>query len=439
MRHSKVPEFQPDSRKLPRLLLSHSELARVELDGRYLHWDELRHRTPPRGVTREEWWQLIKLARSMLAKQIPLTDEAGLPFTFAMTDSVQRASFGLEHELKGTGKLPPPLADQGSRKRYELSSLIEEALRSSQLEGASTTRSVAKELIRTKRMPRNDSERMVLSNYHAMEWARENRDQHLSTSAVLELHSIVTQGLLGPADGAGRFRRDDEKVRVVDNSSGEIVHTPPPAALLPSRMNAMCTFANGTVSDEPFIPPVLRAILLHFWLAYDHPFVDGNGRTARALFYWSMLNQGYKIAEFISISRAIKNARSQYEKAFLFSEADGNDVTYFVLNQVKMIRTALDDMYEYVREKMKEQGEVERSVREEMQFNERQLAVLSHALRHDDAQFTVEGHQAAHGISYETARTDLTSLADAGFLERTKIGKKFYFVPVKNLDRKLKP
>jgi len=439
MRTSQVPEFKPRSRKLPLLLSSHSELARAELDGRYLHWDELRHRAPPRGVTREDWWQLIKLARGTLAKELPLTDQADRPFTFAMTDSLQRASFGLEHELKGTGKLPPPLADPASRKRYELSSLIEEALRSSQLEGASTTRFVAKELIRTKRTPRNESERMVLSNYHAMQWARDNRDHRLSTSAVLELHSIVTQGLLEPADGAGRFRHDDEKIQVVDNSSGEIVHTPPDAALLPSRMNAMCTFANGTVNDEPFIPPVLRAIFLHFWLAYDHPFVDGNGRTARALFYWSMLNQGYKITEFISISRAIKGARSQYEKAFVFSETDGNDATYFVLNQVKMIRTALDDMYEYVRDKTKELGDVERTVRGEMQFSERQLAVLSHALRHSDARFTVEGHQSAHGISYETARTDLTSLAEAGFLERTQVGKKLYFVPVVGLDRKQKP
>lgn len=439
MRLPQVPEFQPDGLRLPFLLSTHAELARPEVDRRYLHWDELRHRSLPAGVTREEWWQLIKLARSTLAKRIPLDDERGRPFSFVMTDALQRASFELEHELKGTGKLPSPLSDQASRRRYELSSLIEEALRSSQLEGASTTRSVAKELIRTRRPPRNESERMVLANYNAMEWVRENRDQPLSTSAVLELHSIVTEGLLAPEDGAGRLRRVEEKVTVVDNSSGEVVHTPPHAAFLPSRMRAMCTFANGTVNDEPFIPPVIRAILLHFWLAYDHPFVDGNGRVARALFYWSMLNQGYKITKFISISRAIKRARSQYERAFVFTETDGNDATYFILNQVKMIIAALDDMHEYVRDKMKELGEVERTVRGELHLNERQLAVLSHALRHADARFTVEGHQTAHGIAYETARTDLMSLVEAGYLDKTKTGKKFHFIPVSDLGRKLKP
>jgi Fic family protein len=63
-----------------------------------------------------------------------------------------------------------------------------------------------------------------------------------------------------------------------------VFHTPPPAAELPARLEAMCDFANSKTPDT-FIHPVVRGIFLHFWLAYDHPFVDGNGRTARALFY----------------------------------------------------------------------------------------------------------------------------------------------------------
>jgi len=57
-------------------------------------------------------------------------------------------------------------------------------------------------------------------------------------------------------------------------------------------MEAMCAFVNGR-DTEPFIHPAIRAMILHFWLAYDHPFVDGNGRTARALFYWAMLRPGH--------------------------------------------------------------------------------------------------------------------------------------------------
>jgi Fic family protein len=53
---------------------------------------------------------------------------------------------------------------------------------------------------------------------------------------------------------------------------------------------------------DKFIHPVVRAIILHFMIGCGHLFVDGNGRTARALFYWSVLHQKYRLMEFISIS-----------------------------------------------------------------------------------------------------------------------------------------
>ena len=84
----------------------------------------------------------------------------------------------------------------------------------------------------------------------------------------------------------------------------------------------------------------IRAIILHFWLAYGHPFVDGNGRTARALFYWAMLHEGYWLFEFISISNILRKAPAQYGLSFLYSETDDNDLTYFIVAQTKVIRRA---------------------------------------------------------------------------------------------------
>ena len=95
------------------------------------------------------------------------------------------------------------------------------------------------------------------------------------------------------------------------------------------RMGLMCDFANSK-TPEGFVHPVLRSIILHFWLAYDHPFVDGNGRVARALFYWSMLRHGYWLFEFVSISQIILKAPVKYGRAFLYTETDDNDLTYFI-------------------------------------------------------------------------------------------------------------
>jgi Fic family protein len=436
---SKPPDLQETLEpSVLQALLAHPEWSRPEQDGRYLHWEELRHRPAPHGITSEAWWWAVRQARRQLGRPLMLRDQNGAPFTFAMTDTGQRLVHEIDRDASGHIALPEDVTNPATRDRYIVSSLIEEAFRSSQLEGASTTRAVAKELIRTERAPRTQSERMILNNFYAMEWVRDNKTKPLSSAAVFELHSIVTRDTFEHDNAAGRFRRADERVFVVDNSNGEVLHSPPPADQLPDRMEAMCKFANGTSRDDPFVHPVARAIMLHFWLAYDHPFVDGNGRTARALFYWSMLNQNYWLTEFISISRVINKARTQYDRAFLFAESDSNDATYFLLNQLKVLRTAIDELHGYLKRKSQEVRELEHKLRGREDLNNRQLAVLNDALRHPDARITIEGHRRLARVVYQTARTDLLGLVALGFLEQFKMGKKLYFAAVSDLARKLK-
>lgn len=430
----------PDVDDLPfEAFRSHPEAFSVEQDGKYLHWDELRHRPPVHGLTHESWWSLIKLARRQVARALPLRDEDGQPFTFAMTDEILRLVHEVDRDASGRIELPEDVTNQATRDRYVVNSLIEEAFRSSQLEGASTTRQVAKEMIRTKREPRTISEKMILNNFHAMEWVRDHQTEPLSVAALFELHSIVTEDTLEIADGAGRFRNADEEIHVVEPRDGEVVHRPPSARLLPARMEALCSFANAPTTTEPFVHPVLRAILVHFWLAYDHPFVDGNGRAARALFYWSMLKQGYWLTEFISISRAIKQSRTQYDLAFVYTETDQNDATYFLLNQLRVLRSAIDELFAYLKKKAQEVRDVERTLEGRDDLNNRQLALLSYVLRHPDARITIEGHQTSHRVVYQTARTDLLGLVERGYLAQSKIGKKLHFTPARGIHRKLDP
>lgn len=421
-----------------RLVIALPGLSRAEPDGRYLHWDELRHRPAPSGVSHEAWWQAIRMARLPMLRALPLTDVHGRPFMFAMPDSAQRAVHEVDRDASGRIELAEDIANHSTRDRYVVSSLIEEAIRSSQLEGASTTRAVAKEMIRTQRAPRTVDERMILNNFLAMQWVRDHVREPLAPALVFELHAVVTRDTLDVGDAAGRFRRGDEDIRVVDPSTGDVLHTPPVADELAERLDRLCAFANGTARDEPFIHPVARAILVHFWLGYDHPFVDGNGRTARALFYWSMLHQGFWLTEFLSISRVIKRASAQYARAYQFSETDGNDATYFLLNQLKVLRTAIDDLHAYLERKAAETRDIEARLRDRDDLNHRQLAVLSYALRHPDARLTIEGHQTSHRVVYQTARTDLLKLVDTGFLALSRSGNKMIFAPADELAHRLR-
>lgn len=396
--------------------------------GHYLHWDELRHREPPAGITHAEWWGAVRLARSAILRPLPLCDAHGKPFVIGVNDEAHR----LLHEIDRDAG---PIVVAENRDRFIVSSIIEEAITSSQLEGASTTRLVAREMLRSGRPPRDRDERMIFNNHRAMELIRQRRSDRLSPAFVFELHEVITRDTLDTADGAGRFRKASEDIVVVDEADGVVVHVPPPAETLADRLHALCRFANG--GDVGFfLHPVLRAVLAHFWLAYDHPFVDGNGRTARALFYWSMLNQGYWLAEFISISRVLKTAHAQYSRAFLFTETDANDTTYFALQQLRVQRRAMDDLAAEVRSRTAQIAATRDALRLSGKFNVRQLALLSHALEHPETVYTIEAHRRSHNVVYQTARTDLLELAEEGLLVQQKMGRKFVFVAAPRLRKR---
>ena len=167
----------------------------------------------------------------------------------------------------------------------------------------------------------------------------------------------------------------------------EVLHVPPPAEQLPQRLIKMCRFANGQEIDT-FLHPVVRAIIPHFWLAYDHPFADGNGRTARVLFYWSMLSQGHWFAEFLAISRILQAHRGRYDRSFLYTETDDRDITYFIMEQLRVVMEAISELEGYLQRKMAEIKRTERMFRS-TDLNHRQVALLSHASRHPDHPYTV--------------------------------------------------
>ena len=409
-----------------------AQLLRVGalVDGRYLHWDELHHRSPPDGLDHATWWLGITLARSALKKELPLLGKSDRPLTFATPDPVQRALLAIDRTAAGTVTMADPAVAADDRDRYLVSSLIEEAITSSQLEGAATTRAEAKVLLRSGRLPRDRSERMIVNNYRAMEHIRDLDTLELIPETVLQLHRIVTDGTLDDPSAAGRLRRADEAV-TVDDYEGNLLHDPPPATSLPERLERLCAFANRTDDVEPFVHPVLKAILLHFMLAYDHPFVDGNGRTARALFYWSLVGNGYWLLEYVSISRLLNQAPVKYARAFLLTESDDLDTTYFILHQLDVIERAIADLHAYLARKGAEQRSAERLLHLAPgladRLNHRQVALLGHALRHPGFGYTVASHRRSHRVTHQTARTDLLKLAAAGLLEQRKRGRAFLF------------
>lgn len=411
--------------------------------GQYLHWEELRHREPPQGLNHKIWWLAVRMARSAAANTLPLADKTAKAFSYTLPEPLLRNLHAID---RGAGlapgqETPPELrAEQG---RYLMSSFIDEAITSSQLEGASTTRRVAEAMLREGRKPATLSERMISNNFEAMRRIREICGEKLTPERVITLQAVLTEGTLENPEDCGALRRTDDIEVVAPNDERRVLHRPPPASELPTRLQTLCDFANAPQGEGNFIHPVVRAILLHFMIGYDHPFADGNGRTGRALFYWYMVRQGYWLAEYLSISRLLRKAPVQYAYAYLYTETDGGDATYFLLHQTDILVRSLDALARYLAIKQREQNDVQKQLHRlhlvDKALNHRQTALLAHALKRPNEYFTIESHQRSHQIAYATSRADLLTLTERGLLVETLLtGRKRAYYPAADLITRLR-
>ena len=404
----------------------------------YWTWDELRNHQPPTGIDHKTVWLSAKYDRRATMQTMKFEDTTGRAFWFGLHPWMMRSLHEIDIGLGAFIVDPSPDLSGPDRERYLIRSLMEEAIASSQIEGAVVTRSDAKEMLKTGRKPRSEGEQMVLNNYRTISWLREHKDEPLTKNLLFDIHRRITENTLDNPAAAGRFRLPSEHVHVVDERDDQVIHDPPPAPELEGRFAKLCAFANATEDPNTFLHPVIRAIILHFMLAYDHPFVDGNGRTARALFYWSMLRARYWLFEFLSISRIVANAPSQYVRAFLNTETDEADLTYFIKFHLQTVQRARKELHEYLEAQRSSNARMTRLLGAHADLNHRQRALLNHAIHHANAVYTIESHRGSYGVRYDTARRDLADLASRKLLLEYKVGKRLEYTAPPELPVRLR-
>ncbi len=423
----KIPPSPPSLNALNNLIAEKGlqallpEFDRARKLTHYDHWDKIRFQEPPAGLTREQWWGVIRLSRNYRTLET-LTAKDGSPFRLTQTDHLNSMTHQLDRLLGFSfiSEHPQTKNPENHARIYLKRDLFEEAISSSQLEGATTTREVARKMLREHRPPRDKSEQMIANNYSAMEYLQTWKGSPLTQAFILELHRTLTEKTI-PADQAGRFRTPDEPIEIGDGVTGETIFTPPAATEIQEQMDALIAFANTpSPPGEPFLHPILRAIILHFMLAYIHPFTDGNGRTARALFYWYLLHHNYWTMRFISISTLLKKHPADYTRSYLYTETDFNDLTYFMNAQLDILLEVATDFKRFIEKKISEEAEFKKY---HETLNDRQIALLSHSRRHPGYTYTADEHAKWHGITLNTARSDLKVLATLKLLTMKKEGK----------------
>ncbi len=402
-------------------------------DSKYYYYDKWKYLAEEWGLDPQQLWAGIKMAR-IGQKSLTISRLSGFKFKISNPAVIQEYLHAFDMNLGGNlqGDAVIPSED---RDRYLISSLMEEAIASSQLEGAATTRKVAREMLENNRKPRNHSEQMILNNYEAMKWIVAHKNEPFTPERIKALQAIITKDTLH-GEPPGSFRTTDD-FNVVDVQNGSILYTPPVAGQLEELMTALCSFANNEQKLSFFLHPITKGIIVHFLLGYIHPFPDGNGRTARTLFYWYLLKHEYWLIEYMSVSKIILHSKAQYAKAYLYTEQDDNDLTYFIIYNLKCIARALDELKDYIQRKTAEKQNALTLLRH-TNFNERQIILLQELMQDPTLFFTVPQVQNKFGVSNQTARNDLNGLTAAGIFEERRTGHRIRFLPRSGFMKKLK-
>ncbi len=387
---------------------------------KYLYWEEFRLRKFPKDTKQELLWAFIKVNRNLNIRKLIISNIENFEFKYTIPDQIMQKLHEFDMELGGS-LIGHSIIPEKDRDKYLINSIMEEAIASSQIEGAVTTRKVAKEMLRKSRKPRNISERMIINNYRTINKLKSMKDKKLNKKMILEIHASMTKDTLDDSKYEGEFRETND-VYVTNGVTGKVYYKPPDYNHLPKLIDDFCKFANKEDPNE-FIHPIIKASILHFLMGYIHPFEDGNGRTARSIFYWYLINHGYWLIEFMSISRIIIKSPSQYARAYLYTEKDENDLTYFIKYHCRTLDFALIDLKEYIKQEIKE-NEMRYDLIKIEGINSRQSYLIKKFSDDPNKIYTINEVINIFDVVYQTARTDLLGLVKLGFLEKKREGKK---------------
>ncbi|MCL2144058.1 MAG: Fic family protein [Endomicrobia bacterium] len=391
-------------------------------DTSFEYWDKARYAVLPANISSELFWSIIKFRRSGLyAEKIKLGINT---FKYLINPEIlKKIAFAESFNLKTQLSLD-------EENEYSANAKMEEAIASCRLEGAQAARKEAKEMLRKNTPAKNESERMIINNYRALNFIEKNAGQKLTADFIKQIHAIMTN-----SQETDIFRKDSHVVRVVDIRDDEVLYEPPKAADIETLLSDICDYANA----ESGANHIIKAAAIHFLFAYLHPFNDGNGRISRALFYWYVLRNDLNAFKYLALSKILRAAPSQYAKVFLYTEIDENDLTYFVNFILDVIMESVNNFNDYLENKTEENKNsktFEPLLKPGLKLNPRQESIMRDFAANQVSR-NIEYFKNKLGIVYETARKDLMFLAKKGMLAKTKKGKEFVYSLSKKSLRKL--
>lgn len=385
------------------------ELIDISENPIYLHWDKIKYKVfKDLPVSPEIAWAFIVNHRQQTYRDMsPIQDEKGMFYRYSLLQRWEKTLLFFDKMF-----LNRPRDHNHDSEPWML-----EAISSAMIEGAHTTRDRAMKLLQFHKTPADFGERMILNNYK-MAQILENLplDFQISLETLFDWQIQLTSQNL-PEKDQGRLRTDADQIVIAPKAQDGVTFVPPRESFLKDQLGPFIDFVNQDYDKHLHTHPLLQAICIHYWFAYLHPFIDGNGRTARSLFYWFLMKSGYPNITSLPLSPLILKSVQQYSKAFVYSEQDHQDLTYFIDFNIRLVEEAL------IQFKSSQSVLRTNDVSLDEKLNLRQNTIVHMLKTNQLSDVNVSYMKQKFGVSKATAINDLKTLVSLDLLVSRRVGK----------------
>jgi Fic family protein len=300
--------------------------------------------------------------------------------------------------------------------------LILESHHSTHIEGTALSFRQAKDILEGKKVKgvNRDDEKELLNYKKALDFISKylGKEDPIAEGIIRELHKITVKSVRGGQADPGNYRKIQNYV--VNSRTREVIYTPPGPLDVPHLMREFLEWIN--TADE--VSPILVAGIAQFQFVHIHPFIDGNGRTARLLSTLILYKTGYDFKRLFTISEYYDKDRPVYYQAIQSVRNNNMDMTAWLSYFVEGLRSQMEE----INEKGKKIIGSEKVIKALSQYNLnlRQEKIIRYLFVNE--QINNEQCQRLCGSIRRTATRDLTSLVEKGLLIRKGELKGAYYV-----------
>ena len=288
--------------------------------------------------------------------------------------------------------------------------LVRQAHHTTRIEGTQLTIEQVRDLIDEKPIVARERDIQEVRNYLKVaafiDEVYGDPNMELDLRTIRHIHYLILDGIEGGYE-PGEFRKIQNYV--VNNKTKEVIYTPPPASEVPILMLELVDWLRSDEANQ--LSPLLKAGIAHYQLVDIHPFLDGNGRTARALANLILYHAGYDIKKLFSLEEYYDANPAGYYEALQSVRTIGvltTWLTYFTAGIAAEMQKIKELVLTHSRD---------RALRDkigQVALSERQLAILAYIEK--NGRITNRELQQLANLSHASAYKELLTLVESGVL-----------------------